>query len=89
MAGESRMTVRLDAAVRRKLERFAERNGLSLNEALNRLLALAPENEGEAPRRPYRLKPRKVSFGFDIADAKRLAQQIQDEVTLEKLKRRP
>ena len=37
MAGEARMTARLDPATRRKVERLAAREDISLNEALNRL----------------------------------------------------
>jgi hypothetical protein len=89
MASEARMTVRLDPATRRKVERLAAREGVSLNEALNRLLQRAPD-QGEAParRRRYRLKPRKVGFGFDIANAKRLAGELSDEEALRKLKAR-
>jgi hypothetical protein len=36
----------------------------------------------------YRLKPRKVGFGFDIARAKILAGELADEQTLAKLKAR-
>jgi hypothetical protein len=87
MAGDFRMTVRLDPATRRKVERLAAREGISLNEALGRLLHRAPD-EAEAPRRrrSYRLKPRKVGFGFEIADARMLATQIVDERLIEKLK---
>ena len=89
MADDARMTVRLSPATRRKVERLAAREGVSLNEALNRLLQSAPD-EGERPaqRRRYRLKPRKVSFGFNIADARQLAAEISDERTLGKLKAR-
>jgi hypothetical protein len=75
MATESRMTVRLDAATRRKLERLARREVISLNEALSRLLHAAPDAPRSVSkrRRRYRLRPRKVGFGFGIADAKRLA----------------
>ncbi len=88
MANDARMTVRLDLATRRKVERLAAREGISLNEALNRLLQRAAD-EGERPaRRPrYRLKPRKVGFGFDIARARSLAGEMSDEQTLSKLKR--
>jgi hypothetical protein len=80
------MTVRLDPATRRKVERLATREGISLNEALNRLLQQAPD-ESDAPprRRRYRLKPRKVGFGFEIANARRLAAQMADDRALEKL----
>jgi hypothetical protein len=89
MADDARMTVRLDPATRRKVERLAAREGISLNEALNRLLQRAPDQrERPAPRRRYRLKPRKVGFGFAIADARRLAAQLSDEQTLTKLKGR-
>ena len=58
------MTVRLDAAARRKVERIARLEGISLNEALNRLLQRAPEQAtGRPKRRPYRLEPRAVGFG--------------------------
>ncbi len=83
------MTVRLDAATRRKLERFAAREGISLNEALNRLLQRAPDQGDRPPRRRrYRLEPRKVGFGFDIAQAKRLAGEMTDEQALRRLKSR-
>ena len=87
MSNASRMTVRLDAATRRKVERLAAREGISLNQAVNRLLQQATD-EGEAPprRRRYRLKPRRVGFGFDIERARQLAAQMSDDRTLEKLK---
>jgi hypothetical protein len=86
MAGSARMTVRLDPAVRRKVERLAAREGLSLNEALNRLLHEAPDERGRTPRRRrYRLKPRSVGFGFDIARARSIAAEMVDEQTLHKL----
>lgn len=90
MANDARMTVRLDPATRRKVERLAARQGISLNEALNRLLQRAPE-PGERPTRTrrYRLKPRKVGFGFDIASARSLAAEMSDAQILRKLKGRP
>lgn len=89
MAHDARMTVRLDPATRRKVERLAEREGISMNEALNRLLQRAPEDDAGKPRRRrYRLKPRKVGFGFDIARARELAAEAGDEEALRKLKRR-
>ena len=89
MANDARMTVRLDPATRRKVERLAAREGISLNKALNRLLQSAPD-EGERPtrRRRYRLEARKVGFGFDIRRAKVLAGDMSDEQTLRKLKGR-
>jgi dephospho-CoA kinase len=87
MSSESRMTVRLDPATRRKVERLAAREGISLNEALNRLLRQAPDGREASPRRRrYRLKPRKVGFGFEIARARQLAAQMSDDEALEKLK---
>ena len=81
------MTVRLDPATRRKVERLAAKEGISLNEALNRLLRQAPDDRAPPPRsRRYRLKPRKVGFGFEIAQARRLANQMADDETLRKLK---
>jgi hypothetical protein len=83
------MTVRLRASTRRKLERLAAREGISLNEALDRLLQSAPDDAGRPTvRRPYRLKPREVGFGFDIAEARRLAAEISDEQELEPEPRR-
>ena len=85
---DSRMTVRLDPATRRKVERLAVLEGISLNEALNRLLQRAPDQSGRARgRRPYRLEPRSVGFGFDIAQAKDLAVAAADAEMLRKLKR--
>ena len=77
---DSRMTVRLDPAARRKLERLAAKQGISLNEALNLLLRLAPD-EGESPpgSPQYRLKPRMVGFGFEIAEARRLVGALPDD----------
>jgi hypothetical protein len=89
MAQDTRMTVRLDPATRRKVERLAAREGISLNEALNRLLQRAPDRDEPPARRPrYRLKPRKVGFGFDIARAKSLAGELGDDQALRKLKSR-
>ena len=89
MANAARMTVRLDLATRRKVERLAAREGISLNEALNRLVQrAADENERPARRPRYRLKPRKVGFGFDIARAPSRAGEMSDEQTLRKLKGR-
>lgn len=89
MTHDSRMTVRLDPATRRKVERLAANEGISLNEALNRLLQLAhDECERPARRRRYRLKPRKVGFGFDIANVRHLAVEMSDEQVLQKLERR-
>ena len=80
------MTVRLDPATRRKLERLAAKEGISLNEALNRLLQQAPDAPRDRDRRRrYRLRPRRVGFGFDIADARRLAAEISDDSIAEKL----
>jgi hypothetical protein len=89
MANDARMTVRLDPATRRKLERLAAREGISLNEAINSLLQRAPE-QGERParRRRYRLKPRKLGFGFDVARARSLAGEMSDERALRKLEGR-
>lgn len=89
MPNDSRMTVRLDPATRRKVELLAAREGVSLNEALNRLLRQA-EDDVQSPsnRKRYRLKPRKVGFGFDIAHAKRIAAEMSEFQTLEKIKGR-
>jgi antitoxin component of RelBE/YafQ-DinJ toxin-antitoxin module len=89
MASDARMTVRLDAATRRKVERLAKREGVSLNEALNLLLRRAPD-EGDPPvrKRRYRLKPRKVGFGFEIATARRPAAQMSDDQALSDLESR-
>ena len=85
---DSRMTVRLDPATRRKVERLAAREGISLNEALNRLLQRAPDQAGRRRgRRPYRLEPRSVGFGFEIAEAKDLAVAAGDAEAFRKLKR--
>ena len=86
MATDARMTVRLDPAARRKVDRRAAQEGISLNEAVNRLLQRSPD-QGELParRRRYRLKPRKVGFGFDIARARSLAVELSDERALGKL----
>lgn len=89
MAQDARMTIRLDAAARRKVERLAAREGISLNEALNRLLDRAPDEPGRAPRRRrYRLKPRKVGFGFEIARARHLAAEMADEESLRRMQGR-
>ena len=89
MASDTRMTIRRDAATRRKVERLAAREGISLNEALNRLLRQAPDEEkSSARRRRYRLKPRKVGFGFEIASARQLAAQMTDDQVLNELKGR-
>jgi hypothetical protein len=89
MASDTRMTVRLDPATRRKVERLAAREGISLNEALNRLLRLAPDGkERPARRQVYRLRPRKIGFGFDIARAGRIAAELSDDQMARKLKRR-
>lgn len=83
------MTVRLDPGTRRKVERLAAHEGISLNEALNRLLQQAPdEHERATRRRRYRLEPRKVGFGFDIATARQLAAELSDAHALQKLKGR-
>ena len=87
--GAARMTIRLDPATRRKVERLAARERISLNEALNRLLQRAPDQVSPARgRQRYRLKPRAVGFGFDIARAKELAAASSEEQVLQKLKRR-
>jgi hypothetical protein len=90
LASDSRMTVRLDPAARRKVERLAADQGLSLNEALNCLLRRAPD-EGEPPsgRPPYRLKPREVGFGFEISGARRLAATLSDDRVSQTRKDRP
>ncbi len=89
MANQARMTVRLDPATGRKVERLAARDEISLNEALNWLLQRAPDqDERPARRRRYHLKPRKVGFGFDTASARRLAAAMSDEQALRKLKGR-
>ena len=86
MASDARMTVRLEPATRRKVERLASQAGISMNEALNRLLREASDNrEKPGRRRRYRLKPRKVGFGFDIGRAGQLATEMADAATLKKL----
>lgn len=89
MANVSRMTVRLDAATRRKVERLAAQEGISLNEALNQLLRQAADDVKPAPKRKrYRLKPRRVGFGFDIGHAKQIAAEMSDQQALDKVKGR-
>jgi hypothetical protein len=83
------MTVRLDPTTRRKVERLAAQEGISLNEALNRLLLRAEDDVKPAShRKRYRLRPRKVGFGFDIAQAKRIVAEMSEFETLEKVKGR-
>ena len=90
MANDSRMTVRLDPATRRKVERLAAQEGISLNEAINQLLHQATDEVKPAlSRKRYRLKPRKIGFGFDIARAKQIAAEMSDKYALEKVKGRP
>ncbi|MBW2294363.1 MAG: hypothetical protein JRG89_18905 [Deltaproteobacteria bacterium] len=80
------MTVRLDSATRRKVERLAANEGISLNEALNRLLREAPDEPAPPGRmHRYRLEPRKLGFGFDLAAARELASEMSDAQTLKKL----
>lgn len=86
MVSDARMTVRLDPAARRKVDRLAAREGISLNEALNRLLQRAPDQGERQRRRRYRIKPRRVGFGFDIARAGSLAADMSDQRVLYKLK---
>ena len=86
MAGDARMTVRLRPAARRKVERLAAREGISFNEAIDRLIQSAPDaGRGERRRRRYRLEPRERGFGFEIASARRLAGEMADEQALRKL----
>jgi hypothetical protein len=83
------MTVRLDPATRRKVERLADQEGISLNEALNRLLRRAEDDvRPTSNRKRYRLKPRRIGFGFDIAHAKRIAAEMSELQSLEKVKGR-
>jgi hypothetical protein len=83
------MTVRLDPGTRRRVERLAAQKGISLNEALNQLLRqAADEVTPPTSRKRYRLKPRKVGFGFDIAHAKQIAAEMSDQQALEKVKGR-
>ncbi len=80
------MTVRLDPTTRRKVERLAAREGISLNAAFNRLLQRSLEEGGVRARRwRYRLKPRKLGFGFDIPRARELAEAMSDEQKLGKI----
>lgn len=90
MAIDTRMTVRLDPTTRRKVERLAAMENISMNEALNRLLREAPE-DGAQPKRPrrYKLKPRTEGFGFDHAKARDLANELSDLSTLKKLQDEP
>jgi len=89
MTDDARMTVRLTPAIRRKIERFAAREGISLDEALSRLILSAPDETQQRPRsRRYRLKPREVGFGFEIANARWLAAATLDEDALRKQRAR-
>jgi len=86
VAGDARMTVRLRPAARRKVERLAAREGISFNEAIDRLIQSAPDaGRREARPRRYRLEPRERGFGFEIASARRLAGEMADEHALRKL----
>jgi deoxyribonuclease V len=89
MPGEARMTIRLRPATRRKVERFAAREGISLNEAIDRLLLSALDAGTRGPRRRrYRLEPLRLGFGFDIANARRLAAEVAGECALRSLEAR-
>jgi hypothetical protein len=72
-----------DAPTRREIERLAAKEGLSLDESLNRLLRRATDQEKPVSRR-YRLNARK--HGFDIAHAKEIAAEMTDARTLDKVK---
>ena len=81
------MTVRLEPAARRKVERLAAERSISMNAALNLLVHQAPgAPAGGRRRRRYRLRPRKVGFGFDIARATALAADVEDARLMHKLR---
>jgi len=84
MTTDTRMTLRLTPAARRKVERFAARHGVSIDDALDRLILSAPD-DGAMARARYRLRPRSVGFGFDIARARTLASDLADRNLLRKL----
>ncbi|MDP6977273.1 MAG: hypothetical protein QF570_01575 [Myxococcota bacterium] len=87
MAKKTRLTIRLEDEVRAKVEGFADRRGLSMSGAVNQLLKDAFDSRSvSSDSRPYRIKPRTVSFGFDIARARELASADADERRVARLR---
>ncbi len=85
-----RTTLTIDDSIDRKLKQVVKRTGKTykqvVNETLKRGLA-APEY----PRREYRLKPSALGEpqpGYDLTKSLQLADQLEDDEILRKLKHR-
>ena len=81
-----RTTVTLDPVVAAKLKAEAQRQGISFKEAVNSNLrrGLAA---GEPGASAYRVKPRRMGAkpGFDLDQARDLADRLEDEEVLRKM----
>ena len=87
MAEEARTMVWLRESTRRKLEQLAERQGVPLDEALRRLVERVPDAPPVRQRSgPYRIRPRSVGLGLDIADARHTAASLADEHAARRLR---
>lgn len=81
-----RTTVTLDPDVAAKLKQSARERGISFKEALNSSVRRGFER-GEAKRRPYRVKARRLEVkpGVDLDRSLRLAGELEDAETVRKL----
>ena len=87
-----RTTITLDPDVARQLKKDMADQGLSLKEAVNRTLRLGFRHASAAQaanRKVFRVKPVDLGFppGVDLDRLNQLADEIEDETTLAKLRK--
>lgn len=86
-----RTTVRIDDDLLRELKHRADREQVSLTKLLNRLLRAGMESLQAGQTRPKRYREPPVAMGLpkvDLTKALALTGQLEDDETVEKIRRR-
>ena len=87
-----RTTLTLDDAIARELKERAHRSGLSFKRVVNETLRRGLNAQGIAEEaRPYRIKPVSMGLpqdGLDLVKSRSLADRLEDEHLLEKIRLR-
>ena len=85
-----RTTLTIDDSIDRKLKQLAMESGRSYKHVVNEMLRRGL-SVNEYPKQKYRLKPSSLgepSPGYDLTKSLQLADQLEDDELLRKLKQR-
>lgn len=89
MLSTMRTTVTLDPDVDRLLREEMRRSGMTFRQALNQVIRRALAGNSATKRRPFRLRPRRLSLrpGLDPAMLQHLEEDLEIESFIEKTRK--